>query len=385
MSKSLFVMILTIGISCFGCSNSSGGSDDDTNDNVSDDSSGNSNDDDSASSDHDADANDNNTDNESDTTKNDNDDQVVMFDSEMSEVCDEADMGLNPVPGRIMILLDMSSSMLEGTPSKLEQAITALTNVLSVVEGQNVEIGLDLFPDGSQDPSGSTRCGVNNEVLIDCDFNNEQDIIAELNISHITGATPLYCAMNNFTNPDYAPGYSSNQANNILIAVTDGSDNCFTDCQEMTQLSSNRAFGDLSAELCANHGIRTVTVGFGEEADEGQLNAVAENGCTEYTSYLQADDQEELENALLLLAGLAIKCSFSIGTLDEMVDPTLVNVYFDGNVVPYDANCQAGKGWRWKDDTYREIEFCSEACDTLQTAKNVNAKFGCRTVEIIFE
>jgi hypothetical protein len=310
---------------------------------------------------------------------------VENFGTDSKEVCDAKDLNIEPTPGRLMFLLDMSSSMLDGTPTKMEQAVTAVTNVLLEFEGQGIEFGLDLFPDGSLDPKNTTRCGVNNDVVIDCDMNTEQAIIEELNKTHITGATPLYCAMNNFTDPSYAPQYSGVRGNNILVIVTDGEDNCFMDCQEGTQLSSNTKFGELAESLCNSHGVKTVAVGFGSEALAGQLNAVAEKGCTEYTEYIQADDQEELQDALELLTGLAIGCNFFIGELDEQVDPTLVNIYFDDEIVKHDPGCAAGTGWSWASDSHDEITFCEEACAKINSGdvSSVTAKFGCKTVFVV--
>jgi len=296
-------------------------------------------------------------------------------------------MNIKPIPGRLMLLLDMSTSMLDGTPTRLEQAINALTGVLTKFEGRGIEFGLDVFPDGSLDPAGTTRCGVNNQVLMDCMPENEQNIIAELQKNRITGATPLYCAMQNFTDPVYAPLYSAVDGNNILVVVSDGMDNCFTDCKENTQMSSNKTFGDLAQSLNNDYGIKTVAIGFGEDTKKspGQLNAIAASGGTEFTKYIQADDEVQLQTSLESVAGLLIKCNFAIGNLDEEVNPSLVNVYFDSDVIPYDENCVKNSGWRWTSDANDEIEFCQSACAKLQSGdvSSVSAKFGCRTIKIV--
>lgn len=319
-------------------------------------------------------------------TDADADTAVTLSTDSDPAVCESQGLDIIPKPGRMMLLLDMSSSMLDGDPPKLDQATAALSGMLLQFEGRGIEFGLDLFPDGSLDPAGTLRCGVNNDVLIDCAMNNEQVVITELEQSHITGATPLYCAMQNFTDPTYAPIYRSVDGNNILVVVTDGMDNCFTDCQENTQLAANGAFGTLAASLCADHGIKTVAVGFGSDVNPGQLNAVAKSGCTEFTEYLQVADQDELQNALELLAGLALRCTFAIGTIDnERVDPTLVNVYFDNTIVPYDEGCATGAGWTWTGSLHNEIEFCKDACALLHSGDvtSVTAKFGCKTVSIV--
>ena len=115
------------------------------------------------------------------------------------------------------------------------------------------------------------------------------------------------------------------------------------------------------------------------------LNAIAENGCTEFTEYIQTDNQAELQAALELTGGLVIKCVFRVGNIDPTADPEKVNMYFDDEVVPYDPNCEGGVGWTWTSDTLDEIEFCQEACDRLNSGEvtNVHATFGCDTVYVV--
>jgi hypothetical protein len=126
-------------------------------------------------------------------------------------------------------------------------------------------------------------------------------------------------------------------------------------------------------------------VGFGQEANDKQLNAIAENGCTDFTQYIQTDDQEQLQDALELTAGLVIKCIFKIGNIDAAADPNLVNMYFDDSIVPYDSGCATGTGWTWTSDDYDELEFCEEACDLLNSGNinSVHATFGCATVTVV--
>ncbi len=302
-----------------------------------------------------------------------------------TEVCEEQGLDIIPRPGRLMLLLDMSDSMHDGAPTKLEQATGALTGLLTNFQGRGIEFGLDMFPDGSDDPNGSDRCGVEAPVTIDCAMNNEQAIIEELQKVHKVGATPLYCAINKFTDPLYAPQYSAVDGNNILVVVSDGMDNCGSGCREASQLISNGAFQDLAESLCADHGIKTVVIGFGADIYPAQLNALAEYGCTQYSEYLPANNQAELQSALEVMAGLAIKCTYIIGKIDNVeVNPDLVNVYFDDEVLLYDTGCSSGTGWRWTSDEHDEIEFCPQACGRIQSGdvSSVTAKFGCKTRRI---
>ena len=45
----------------------------------------------------------------------------------------------------------------------------------------------------------------------------------------------------------------------------------------------------------------------------------------------------------------------------------LVNVYFDGVPVPRDEGCVAGQGWTWTDNSKTALEFCEDACTSLES------------------
>jgi hypothetical protein len=132
-------------------------------------------------------------------------------------------------------------------------------------------------------------------------------------------------------------------------------------------------------------GIKTITVGYGDNADEEALDAIAAAGGTEFDEYLPAVDSEALQDALETVGGSIISCIFEIDEPDASADPDNVNFYFDDEVVPYDEDCAAGVGWTWVDPPDNTmIEFCEEACNELQggLVDEVSAKFGCPTVGI---
>ncbi len=307
---------------------------------------------------------------------------------EGDEVCDSKAFSLEPVLGRLMILQDLSHSMFvtdsanPNTPNKWDQSVNALTSQLKNYRGMGLEFGFDIFPDGSDDPSGQNRCGVTNPVLIDSKVDNENVIIEELGRYHEFGATPLYCGMNNFTDPDYAPQFLSGDIDKVLVVVTDGQDNCSDDCMEGTALTSDSVFGELSRVLRRDHGVKSIAVGFGKDVDEGQLNAITQNGGTGFAEFVRVDSKQDLERALGLITGLIIKCVFKVADLEEDADPASVNFYFDGEVVPYDEGCAGGQGWNWTSKEYNEVSFCDESCTKLQSdeVKEVTAKFGCTQV-----
>ena len=103
-------------------------------------------------------------------------------------------------------------------------------------------------------------------------------------------------------------------------------------------------------------------------------------------TYLDAQDPAALEGALGEIAASVVGCQFSLGEIDEMeVGLDEVNFYFDGNVVGYDENCAAGKGWSWYSTAALEVrnikvvEFCTAACDRLNSGEvaEITAAVGC--------
>ena len=61
------------------------------------------------------------------------------------EDCSEWNVGINIVPTRMMFLIDMSNSMMDGTPSKWDQTRGALDTILTSYD-EMIRFGLDLFP-----------------------------------------------------------------------------------------------------------------------------------------------------------------------------------------------------------------------------------------------
>lgn len=304
-------------------------------------------------------------------------------------ICDEPSVSMERTPGRLMILQDISMSMFDdeddpSLPIKWDQAKAALSKVLNKYSGKGVAYGFDLFPDGSTDPMGGTRCGVSNKVVIDTALGQEKKIVNEFDELHVAGATPIFLAMQNFLDPNYAPLFSGPGSARILLIVTDGEDNCGKEGKEPSFTASENAFIDLTRSLRKDHGINTVVVGFGEGVtggtNEKKLNAIARNGGTDFKEMIKADSQKALQEALGRVTGLIVNCVFQIPSSDD-ADPEKVNFYFDDNIVPQNYNCESGnKGWTWTNDKFNEVLFCDESCRQLQKeVKTISAKFGCKT------
>jgi hypothetical protein len=129
----------------------------------------------------------------------------------------------------------------------------------------------------------------------------------------------------------------------------------------------------------ADAGIMTYVIGLpGAEAYAALLDRLAVAGGTARggdTDYYPVGDADALGEALHEIGtGIAISCSIDLEAPPE--DPTRVNVYFDGAVVPGDET----DGWVW--DGESRIEVHGAACDELRSGEIREARvvFGCDTV-----
>jgi hypothetical protein len=196
-------------------------------------------------------------------------------------------------------------------------------------------------------------------------------------------STPLYCAIDNFNDPDYAPVFTGNDLEHYLVVVADGEDSCSTNCD-------GNIGGDVDPEALAavtsqlvDSGTYVIVIGFLAPWDAEQLTAIAQNGGTEFTDYLVANDEDSLEDALSSIAHTVSSCVFNLEEPDETADPDLVNFYFDGEIVVHVEDCSSGDGWTWHDEEHTQVEFCGAACDDIKDGhvNVITATYGCATVE----
>lgn len=129
----------------------------------------------------------------------------------------------------------------------------------------------------------------------------------------------------------------------------------------------------------AEDGISTYVVGMpGAEPYAALLDRLAAAGGTARggeTDYYAVADADELTEALSEIGtGIAISCSIDLELPPE--DPSRVNVYFDGELIPSDET----DGWTWDGDL--RIEVRGDACERLRSGDVLEARavFGCDTV-----
>ncbi len=290
------------------------------------------------------------------------------------DVCDKWNIDIELAPARMMILQDVSGSMTEGTPTKWQQAKQALIGMFNNFN-LNLEFGFDKFPNNA-------LCGVGQPVVSDCAQDNAANIVGAINNISPVGGTPLYVAMKRFTDQSYAPNFLSPDATSYLLVVSDGTDTCGINGNPYAaQGATAQQLASITSELLTNHEIQTFVIGFGAGADPAQLNAIATAGGTSMTNYIDAQNQQQLEQALNTIGSSAVSCVYDIGEQDDNdVDMDEVNFYFDDNVVGYDEACDKETGWTWANDEKSRVEFCQAACDELQSGdvEKIEATFGCK-------
>ncbi|MCP4675485.1 MAG: VWA domain-containing protein [Deltaproteobacteria bacterium] len=298
-----------------------------------------------------------------------------------SDICDAKTFGIEVVPARIMVLLDGSPSM--GEDDKWNTATGAISDMVLTWAGQ-IHFGFDDFP-------SSDNCSVTAPVVMDVDTSGSMAMISMMPGGPTGGSTPLYCGISNFLDPEYAPIFSSTEADSYLVVVSDGADLCGKGCcvnpfDPNCRLPGNSApvFAALATDLTTGENpIMIFSIGLSGDNPE-DLNALAKNGGTGYDSYFDARHPGALNTALAEIAAQTVSCTYNFSEFEPGTDRNKINVYFDDAIVGYDKDCAEGKGWNWVDAEHTEIEFCEQACEHLKAGSidQVRAEFGCATIVV---
>ena len=390
------IILFSILLGLWGCSENSSSSDGNPTGN------GNSDGDSDGDSDSDADSDsdgDSDVDTDVDTDADGDGDSETGYSTDLVEwsgdggECAGWDLRINLEPARLMLLQDVSSSMSDGTsngsPSKWEQARNALISLVNNYGFSDLlEIGFDVFPDRRD-------CHPEEPIVLDAAPENGQNIYNVLSRLELSQSTPLFMAMQNFLDTDYAPVFSQQDLDHYLVIVSDGMDTCGSEPGGSPNDSNGataQQLGSMAKQLLETHGIMTIAIGFGSAADPEQLNAIASNGGTPYDNYFVAGNREELETVFSEIAAFAINCQFEIDLEQtdvedgEELDMDKVNFFFDEEVVGLDEGCEAGTGWDWVDPTVRDtVEFCEQACEQIKNGDvtDISAEFGCKSAKVI--
>jgi hypothetical protein len=143
-------------------------------------------------------------------------------------------------------------------------------------------------------------------------------------------------------------------AENALLYVTDGGENCGSD-----QATA-------AAELLSQ-GVRTFVVGFSEDISFDELNATAEAGGTaredadDGLKFYLATDAATLEEAFEAIAGEALACDYDLSGVPT--EPENLHVYADQQSMLRDPS--HANGWDYDPEDNR-ITVYGPACDDLR-------------------
>jgi Mg-chelatase subunit ChlD len=294
--------------------------------------------------------------------------------------CETLSSDLNRVGTRVMLLEDKSSSM--DNNNKWTLAVAAIDEMVTAYES-DIEFGLDLFPAGG---TSAPRCEVGDSVRLDVTMNNASSINSTLANTNLNTSTPLLSAMLNFADDSYAPTFLDGSGGSYLVIVSDGGDSCGENGDFLGGGASAAELGNAATQL-RERGIRTIVIGFGEGAEPNQLNAIAAAGGTVFDTYLQADDGEELKEALSQIAEkVVVSCEFQVGAFENPdVNYDWVMVTFDGVQIPRNDGCRTGEGWTWMNETHSTIEFCDDSCAMLESGNvgGIKVELACDADDVL--
>ena len=316
-------------------------------------------------------------------------------DTDTDTGCDEIAFPVAGHPPDILILLDRSNSMANGSPTYWSTVTGAIETITTAMDPQ-INFGLMAFPYGSSECAAPPSMPYVQISEID----NADTIATVLGGLGPDGAgTPTTAALQ--VAAAYLSGLADDAHKYILLA-TDGGPNCSVDAAlqcgtcTTTQLdgvtcnSDNDCLDEEQAVATAEQinleqGISIYVVGVGGLLGGPFLDvmtAIAAAGGT--GDFYAAETPADLAAALDEIAAAAVECEFTVDwdSLGEGVstNPNLVNVFAEGEVVPYDEDCSGGYGWQWIDgDT---IGLCAELCDQYKNGDitEITASFGCVTV-----
>jgi hypothetical protein len=311
------------------------------------------------------------------------------------EVCGTAATKLSTRPRAIQFLIDASASMLAcsdadpfmclpeplGASALLwwEVAVRSLANTVVATVNDDAEFGLQYLPArGTEIGSCEIR-----EPEVPTRDGSEIAVISSALSTFPLGSTPLVAALEALANQ---PGRIAEAGvKGALVVMSDGGNSC----GEITYEESVRRLAEASAKLRAL-GVNVHVIKLGNAnilEEDAQLRAIAENGGAPQPGaapYLEAPTPEQLNTVLAKLSDELASCQLELGPPPKDADISKVNLYIDGEVIPFDAQSAKQNGWGWADDKRQTMLMYGDACTRFKKSRatNIVVEFGC-TPEIV--
>jgi len=325
-------------------------------------------------------------------------------------------------PPLLYFVIDRSGSMGdvfdESGVKKYPAALTAIGNLLDAIGGRvrygaaiypatdidsSCEPGFQLFPPTLGDAPSGVAAGKRGPIL--------RELMTRLSGYKPGGATPTSATLSTLAPKIASYGVTGDPT--FVLLVTDGAPNCnlkarcdTTECipdiegvrlqqgsmcgrdisccdpSLGSDAGSNCIDGDASEKAVQDlfdANVRTFVIGMpGSEAYARTLDRLAVAGGTARPTmphYYAVSDAAALQASLLEI-GTSVAISCDVELEQPPSDPALVNVYFDGELVPRDAE----HGWDYR--AQAGLSLLGDACRTLQSGgvREVQITYGCQTI-----
>jgi hypothetical protein len=98
--------------------------------------------------------------------------------------------------------------------------------------------------------------------------------------------------------------------------------------------------------------------------------------------YLDAPDANALNAALGTISQSLASCALTVGQLASDADKNQVNLYLDGDIVPFDRLLTKGDGWGWLDSARTQMELYGATCERFKSRRTTSivVEAGCEPV-----
>lgn len=328
-----------------------------------------------------------------------------------TDVCGTSVVKVETKPRAVLLLLDESASRLEcldGTDSCFglpgmagrtknyaEEVLHAIGVSLTAPINDDVEFGLQFFP-GKQAEFFACDVATTPEVLPAP--GTEITIMKQMLEKLPFGRSPVVQVMENVA---ATPGRLAEQGVlGAVVMLSDGGDNCALPDNfdpndqamvDAAQQAMVERVGD-AAKTLFDLGVKTYAVRYGSEAGrtqegEDQLRAIVENGGTALADpsnpnaipYIDADNEQELADALATISDRLATCSFALSGIPDTANKDNTNLYLNGDTIPFDKDATKSDGWNWVDAERTTVELFGPACTAFKTNRrtSVVVEFGC--------
>lgn len=217
-------------------------------------------------------------------------------------------------PGAVLLLLDLSGSMLEGSPTKLDQAKEAVRRTVESLPA-DFPVGLRVYGDQFDARAPADRqanCETDSRLVVPVGTDSHDAVLQAVDLLTARGDTPIGMAL------EQAAGDLPAGVRTTIVLISDGRDECF-DADLDGDPAVGPSWGPDPCQVAAALAARSVeirldrieTVGFLADvvaADQLQCIATATGG-----SYTPAADADELAEKLTALTARALRDVVRLG------------------------------------------------------------------------